>query len=262
MNVDDVFYQVSKEVYEEKITKSKGIDKLVNEYHFNKGSSNMIVGQIFPKFINGEKFTRTLSVNTFDCFLRNVLRDYGDDRLIVVLSGLKKHIDYIKEKGDSKIKLRKVYNRYLDLTREGSANLSTDDKEQVEIEKYYKKYPRTKLIKDLAKSIETEVKVVQIKSKSYKRNNKVIALIKILRGYECQMCGYSILKKDGNEYIEAAHIIPKHKKGNETPENILILCPNHHKEFDLGNLIIQNHNPELIEFTLNKKKYSINLSIE
>ena len=39
---------------------------------------------------------------------------------------------------------------------------------------------------------------------------------------------------DGSFYIEAAHIKPKSQQGTETPDNILILCPNHHKEFDLG----------------------------
>ncbi|MFH2029353.1 MAG: HNH endonuclease [Bacteroidota bacterium] len=44
--------------------------------------------------------------------------------------------------------------------------------------------------------------------------------------------------------MEAAHIKPKHKKSKETPENILILCPNHHKEFDFGRRIIREHNKQ------------------
>ncbi|MBU0559050.1 MAG: HNH endonuclease [Bacteroidetes bacterium] len=51
-------------------------------------------------------------------------------------------------------------------------------------------------------------------------------------------------KKNGDFYIEAAHIKPKHKKSKETPENILILCPNHHKEFDFGRRIIREHNKQ------------------
>lgn len=44
----------------------------------------------------------------------------------------------------------------------------------------------------------------------------------------------TILKKDGTRYIEACHIKEKCKGGRETLTNILILCPNCHKEFDYG----------------------------
>ena len=53
----------------------------------------------------------------------------------------------------------------------------------------------------------------------------------------------------------------KKDKGNETLENILLLCPNHHKEFDLGDLNIVFHSKEKIEFTLNENDYEITLLI-
>ena len=221
----------------------------------------MIIGHIFPKLINGEEFKRTLSVKSFDCFLRNISNDYGNDRLLISLSGLKKHIDYIKDKGDSKIKLRKVYQEYLNEISASTNNLNLDEKEQTEITKHFEGNKRDELIKELNDSTKTEVETITVKSKSYKRNNKVIALIKILRDHKCQICDSSILKKDGSKYIEAAHIIPKHKKGNETPENILLLCPNHHKEFDLGNRVVKKHDSESVEFILNGIAYKLNLSI-
>ncbi len=66
---------------------------------------------------------------------------------------------------------------------------------------------------------------------------------------------------NGSFYIEAAHIKPKHKKGRETPDNILILCPNHHKEFDFGNLKIEKHAKDEIVFQLNSKRYNIDLGV-
>jgi putative restriction endonuclease len=75
-------------------------------------------------------------------------------------------------------------------------------------------------------------------------------LKKILRDFECQIYGKYILKKDGHRYIEAAHITEKSHKGAETPYNILILCPNHHKEFDLGKRnIIRRAKEEIIFLT-------------
>ena len=44
------------------------------------------------------------------------------------------------------------------------------------------------------------------------------------------------------------------------PHNILILCPNHHKEFDKGDRKIIEHTNDKIIFELNKKKYQIDLA--
>jgi len=67
--------------------------------------------------------------------------------------------------------------------------------------------------------------------------------------------------KNGLAYVEAAHIIPKSDKGTESPDNIILLCPNHHKEFDLGHLEIINHNHEHVDFIMNKIYYSVSLRI-
>ncbi|MEZ5497355.1 MAG: HNH endonuclease [Gammaproteobacteria bacterium] len=109
---------------------------------------------------------------------------------------------------------------------------------------------------------EDDAETITIKQKTYKRDNKTIAQIKILRDFKCQICGKNIKKANGEFYIEAAHIKPKREKGRETPENILILCPNHHKEFDYGLRKILNQNKDLVEFELNGQKYKLNLKIE
>ncbi|MBO9620730.1 MAG: HNH endonuclease, partial [Niabella sp.] len=248
------------------ISKSNGIEKLVQETNMNKGSAQMIVGQIFPKFFNGEKFTRTLNVQLFDDLLSFFLEDYGVERLQISLSALKKHIDYIQAKGDPKIKLRKVYQKYLDLadsSDRGNADSDVDEKEQTEIANFYKNEKnRTELISELRKSQDADDEEVIINLKKFKRNNKTIALIKMLRDFECQICKTSIMKKDGSKYIEAAHITPKHKKGKETESNIILLCPNHHKEFDYGNLSVIEHTDEKLLFSLNGKTYKLNLQIK
>ena len=139
--------------------------------------------------------------------------------------------------------------------------IDTDENEQQELIKIYKKSDKSKIKKELLNIKETEPETVLVKQKIYKRDNKTIAQLKIIRDFKCQICGTKILKKNGDYYIEAAHIKPKHKKGPETSENILILCPNHHKEFDYGDRIIIKHTKKQIEFKLNGKKYMINLEL-
>jgi 5-methylcytosine-specific restriction enzyme A len=75
------------------------------------------------------------------------------------------------------------------------------------------------------------------------------------------MCGSTIRKKDGSLYIEAAHITPKKEKGTELPSNIILLCPNHHKEFDIGEKEILERDEKVLIIILNGSRYSIDLQV-
>lgn len=139
--------------------------------------------------------------------------------------------------------------------------LSKDEKEQDELVKHFdKSKTKEQILADLKKMKPTDSEEIVVNHKTYKRDNKTIAQIKILRDFKCQICSTTIKKKDGTFYIEAAHIKPKQLKGRETLDNILLLCPNHHKEFDFGHLEIKNHDKEQIEFILNGQQYKIKLT--
>jgi hypothetical protein len=137
-----------------------------------------------------------------------------------------------------------------------------DAKQQNEIEVILRTSDRNELAKELNDLIASDPEIIEIRNRQYKRDNKTIVQIKYLREFKCQICGANIIKKDGSMYIEAAHIKPKKDKGNELPNNIIILCPNHHKEFDLGEKEINIHTKEQLEFVLNKKKYVIDLVLK
>src|SRR6266536_793313 len=135
--------------------------------------------------------------------------------------------------------------------------VSKDEKEQKELELFYKRTKTKEEIRNDLKNLKpTDPEEVVVHHKSYKRDNKTIAQLKILRDFKCQICNTFILKKNGSKYVEAAHIEAKHKKGRETPDNIILVCPNHHKEFDYGDLKIKKHTADIFEFDLNKKSYS------
>ena len=140
--------------------------------------------------------------------------------------------------------------------------IDPDEREQEELVNIYKDYDLEKIKKDLSNLTENEDETTIVSHKIYKRDNKTIAQLKILRDFKCQICETKIIKKNGGFYIEAAHIKPKNQKGRETPDNILILCPNHHKEFDYGQRRIIKHNKDFIEFELNDKEYKLNLKVK
>ena len=143
-----------------------------------------------------------------------------------------------------------------------SKALSADDKEEEEFSKALKKTTREEIVNDLKKLGPKEAKFIKIKGKTYKRDNKTTAQLKQLRHYKCQICQIKIPKKGGGHYIEAAHIKSKRQKGPETPDNIMILCPNHHKEFDHGDTKITEHTKKEVVFEMNGKEYQINLEVK
>ncbi|WP_231459235.1 hypothetical protein [Pedobacter sp. Leaf132] len=119
------------------ISKSDGIELLIKKTNINKGSAQMILGQIFPKLFFGEVFTRTLSAQLFDDLLFLLLRNYGTEKLEIAVSALKQHIDYIQTKGDSKVKLRKIVQKYSDLLMQSIVEdineIVIDEREQNEL---------------------------------------------------------------------------------------------------------------------------------
>jgi predicted restriction endonuclease len=64
--------------------------------------------------------------------------------------------------------------------------------------------------------------------------------LKELYGYACQLCGETRQREQNLPYAEAHHIHPlgDTPPGPDTKSNILILCPNHHSDFDYGQIKI------------------------
>ncbi len=67
------------------------------------------------------------------------------------------------------------------------------------------------------------------------RNKRITQHLKQLYKNKCQICGYTIKLKN-HEYSEGHHLQPlgQDHKGPDTGRNIIIVCPNHHAEFDYG----------------------------
>lgn len=72
------------------------------------------------------------------------------------------------------------------------------------------------------------------------RNTDLTHDIKRMYDYSCQICGESRRGLNGAPYAEAHHIRPlgRPHNGPDEPGNILVLCPNHHADFDYGRIIV------------------------
>lgn len=84
---------------------------------------------------------------------------------------------------------------------------------------------------------------------SYKRNRQLVAAMKSKYDNKCQICGFTFKMANGSYYSEAAHIIPisSGKEGVDSPDNIWILCANHHKMLDTGAIRATSNSTYLID---------------
>ena len=60
-------------------------------------------------------------------------------------------------------------------------------------------------------------------------------------------------------YIEVAHVKPISRGGKSLLGNLLVLCPNHHKEFDYGHLKIIEQTVTYLRGMLNGTAFDIRL---
>ena len=97
---------------------------------------------------------------------------------------------------------------------------------------------RKQIIDDLRR---IEQQSINRKQEVYFRDKRIMDDLKKLYGYYCQFCGYNFSRiptKNGF-YVEASHIIPVRRQAEyknidlNSPQNIVITCPNHHKMIDV-----------------------------
>jgi len=242
-------YEMAKNAFEGIISQKNAKDRLVEVHNMNRNSANDFI-YVFKYLMQGKEFQRGLNAYAFDYFLASIKKDYGIQKLKIALESLSHYIDYHKSKKNSKV--GKIYTKFESFTK------PEFEEHDFIIELLESKDPIRSAEKYL-KNEKFESKQIESRFKHYSRDNLAIAAIKILRGQKCQICDYTLKKPDGSLYIEAAHIDSKKLKGKETRDNIILLCPNHHKEFDLLEREIMKRTKRSITFKLNKVKYNVEL---
>ena len=104
-------------------------------------------------------------------------------------------------------------------------------------------------------------RICSVVERTIRRDTRLIKALKELCEFRCQFpgCGVRIPKRNGGFYIEVAHIRPVSQGGKSVIGNLLVLCPNHHKEFDYGDLEISEQTADKIRGTLNGKPFEIRI---
>ncbi|MHB8126649.1 MAG: HNH endonuclease [Desulfitobacteriaceae bacterium] len=78
------------------------------------------------------------------------------------------------------------------------------------------------------------------------RDTKKVRELKAVYENQCQICGHSLTLIEKILYSEACHIQALEHDGIDDKGNLIVLCPNHHKLFDLGIIAIDPENHKQI----------------
>ena len=93
------------------------------------------------------------------------------------------------------------------------------------------------------------------------RDTKKVKQLKIMYHDECQICSYVINISAESRYSEVHHLRPLGNDGDDDFDNMIVLCPTHHVEFDCKIIGIDNDKKTIIDkngksigtITMNKK---------
>lgn len=84
----------------------------------------------------------------------------------------------------------------------------------------------------------------------YERDRRLSRLLKIFRGPNCQICGFSFKTKSGEHYSECHHLEHLASGGLDISKNMLIVCANCHRQFHFGNVKIIEHTTDHIRIDI------------
>lgn len=92
-----------------------------------------------------------------------------------------------------------------------------------------------------------------------RRDRPLIRALKEKYDYRCQFpgCDAEIPMRSGGSYCEVHHLRAVAQGGRARRVNLLVLCPNHHKMFDYGDVTITRSTPRHLEGRLNGAAFRI-----
>ena len=228
-------FDYSKKVYCKQIRASEAAYHLNGTFDINVNSAK-ICFRVYKQLIDGNEFTRALSVPDMDYYLSRIMEENGIVQLQTSVKALWLHIDYYENKANVNLNaLRKVAKKYEHISNK-IETLESIDREFWSSVNNSLKLPedlRRKRLESASAKPETIETAVQI----FKRNPDVVAEVLFRANGKCELCGCKapfIRKKDNTPYLEVHHRDPLSSGGPDTVDNALALCPNCHRKIHFG----------------------------
>jgi hypothetical protein len=201
-------------------SRNKGITKALKELSeigINPASASNYIYNL-RQMLRGECYQRAMSVESTDDFLGWIFRDYQIDGLRCAVSALEKHIPYFRKSSPSPmaghIAVLEKYRDYLDEKKTEETGL--DDLVD---------RPTGNNSPDRAERIGMFVR----------RDQRIREFVVKRAKGKCEFClCEGFILPSGARYVEAHHIIALADSGFDTLDNVIALCPSHHREAHFG----------------------------
>jgi hypothetical protein len=215
-NQYEAAYREARLVHEGKSTKAASLDRLEKE-NINRTTADFYIYRLH-KMLLGERYKKAMSVESTEAFLSWIFLDYGQSGLRNAVSSLEQHIPYFRESSPSPMKghvaALEKYRGYLQPDENSKSAL-----------KDLLDPPPGNSTPDHAERTGSFIK----------RNPMVRAYVIGIANGRCEYCGCEGFPlTNGTKYVEAHHVIALAKDGEDTVENVIALCANHHREAHFG----------------------------
>lgn len=93
----------------------------------------------------------------------------------------------------------------------------------------------------------TETERREVSVNRVQRNQQLVDQMKKLYDHTCQVCGQKRLLSPDEGFSHVHHLMPlgKPHDGPDVPENLVVVCPNHHEDFEHGMLTVDPQSLEI-----------------
>lgn len=227
-------------------TRKMGIQTEPNTFHFNpikhKGKGETCPIDIAPPELKGYFYKKIKRNLTWEEARKEKLTDYDD---IFGFGIPTKNSPYGIE--EEKINASEEINKFIKILDERVKIRKIKEEEE-------KKKDEEILLDDLKDLIDNDSKFESTKIiNKFKRDYSVIKSKKG-KHKECQLCGFTFKKKNGENYNEIHHIIPLSKNGKDAEINTLVLCANCHAQLHYANVDLSEFIKGIIKINGIQKK--------
>jgi 5-methylcytosine-specific restriction enzyme A len=216
-------YQLGRKVYSKSIRLTEAADAL--EKLGVSRSSGIILVSNLRRLLNGQCYTRALSITNTDDYLTWILRDYGEPAFRNAISALEQHIQYRSLAGVPMQSLIQVLERHRKLVKDDKADFLSPEEISSE--------SQNDSASSENKLSEGRLKTVTVNY--YERSAKARSGCLKAHGYVCSVCHFDFemtYGAIGKEFIHVHHLRDLASIGKEYEinpiEDLRPVCPNCH----------------------------------
>jgi len=108
-------YDISKKIFIGELSSEEGVNTLHSQYGMNENSASYYIDN-YKCMIIGEEYSMTMNEYATKYYLIKILLDNGSDKLKIVLSAVKNHLEHQeKNKFNNLVIIKRIYNKFLQI---------------------------------------------------------------------------------------------------------------------------------------------------